>query len=225
VAAKYAIGSLQTFFLKNLSKEGRLQVETLFATVGALTGFAAQHAVGQEYVATGRANETDISAIVESKSGERYYLGDQLNAVLVPKRRESLAVWSIIAGEAMCLGASKRDLPDCIEIFDRVVKSIGTSEDGNPRSIPGHARPWLTPRQAIAIFWQVVFAAFANEPVPPVPDFNPIEQCYWPLVPAMVSARYLSMANPVFPPALAVGLYMEAANSMSKIKFASGILH
>jgi len=232
VAAKYAIGSLHTFFLKNLAQEGRLQVETLFSTVGALTGFAAQHAVRQEYVVTGRAKakETEVFAIVESKSGGRYYLGDQLNAVLVPERRESLAGWSIIAGEAMRLGASKRDLPDCIEIFDRVVKSIGTLEYGIPQRIPGHGRPWLMPRQAIEIFWQVVFAVFVSEPVPPVPDFKQIEQRYWPLVLAMVAARYLSMAKAVFPPALAVGLYMEAAISMSKIdpgsvKFASGVLH
>ena len=70
VAARYAIGSLHTFFLKNLAREGRLQVETLFSTVGALTGFAAQHAVRQEYVATGRAKETEIFAIVESTKSE-----------------------------------------------------------------------------------------------------------------------------------------------------------
>ena len=230
VAAKYAIGSLHTFFLKNLAQEGRLQVETLFSTVGALTGFAAQRAVRQEYVATGRAKETEVFAIVESNSGERYYLGDQLNAVLVPERRQSLAVWFIIAGEAMRLGASKQDLPDCIEIFDRVVKSIGTLEYGIPQRIPGHGRPWLLPRQAIEIFWQGVFGVFVSEPRPPVPDFKQIEQRYWPLVLAMTAARYLSMAKAVFPPALAVGLYMEAAISMSKIdpgsvKFAGGVLH
>jgi len=230
VSAKYTIGSLQTFFLKNLAKEGRVQVETLFSTVGALTGFAAQHAVRQEYVAAGRAKETEIFAIVESKSGERYYLGDQLNAVLVPERRETLAVWSIIGGEAMRLGASKRDLPDCIEIFDRVVKSIGTLEYGIPQSIPGHGRPWLMPRQAIETLWQPVLTVFVSEPVPPVPGFNPIEPRHWPLMLALVAARYLSMAKAVFPPVLAVGLYMEAAISLSKIDprsvtFASGVLH
>ena len=96
--------------------------------------------------------------------------------------------------------------------------------------IPGHGRPWLLPRQAIEIFWQVVFAVFVSEPRPPVPDFKQIEQRYWPLVLAMIAARYLSVAKEAFPPALAVGLYMEAAISMSKIdpgsvKFASGVLH
>src|ERR1041385_7427010 len=71
-AAQLAIASLQKFFIRSLSRDGRLQLETLFCTVGALTGFAAQHALRQESLAAGRA-ETDGFRTVESASGERFF--------------------------------------------------------------------------------------------------------------------------------------------------------
>src|SRR5262249_47087558 len=74
-----------------IARNGSLGLETLFATVGALTGFAAQNAVREESLAAGRA-ETDGLVAVESASGERFYFGDRLNTILVPHRREDLTV-------------------------------------------------------------------------------------------------------------------------------------
>src|SRR5262249_25447682 len=119
VAARLAIASLQKFFIGSLSRNGPLPLETLLCPVRPLCGFAVQHAVRQQSLAAGRA-ETDGLLAVESASGERFYFGDRLNTILVPRRREDLTVWSVVAGEAMRLGAS--DLPDGMDIFERVTK-------------------------------------------------------------------------------------------------------
>ena len=226
IAAQLAIASLQKFFVRSLSRDGRLQLEMLFCTVGALAGFAAQHALRQESLAAGRA-ETDGLRTVESASGERFFFGDRLNAILVPHRREDVTVWSVIAGEAMRLGAG--DLSDCVDIFQRVTQSIGTPAFGVPMLQEGH-RPWLMPRQAIEIFWPSVRTAFTREPVMPVPGFKRVEPHHWPLALAVVGAGYLALGKQAFAPARAVGLFMEAAVAMSQIdptavKFAGTATH
>ena len=111
VAAQLAIGSLLKFFPKSLARNGRLQVETLFCVIGALTGFAAQYAVRQEHVASGNATEAEVFVVAQAPNGERYYFGDRLNAVLVPETLESIAVLSILGGEALKLGVAKEELP------------------------------------------------------------------------------------------------------------------
>jgi hypothetical protein len=211
VAARLAIAALEKFFVRSLARNGSLGLETLFATVGALTGFVAQYAVRQESLAAGRA-ETDGLVAVESASGERFYFGDRLNTILVPHRREDLTVWSVVAGEAMRLGAG--DLADCVDIFERVTKSIGTPAFGLP---PTGNKPWLPPRRAIEIFWPSVRTALTREPAVPVPGFKLVAPHHWPLLLAVVGAGYLSLGKDSFPPARAVALFMEAAVAMSKI--------
>jgi len=213
VAARLAIASLQKFFIRSLSRNDRLHPETLFSTVGALTGFAAQLAVRQASLAAGRA-ETDGLLTVESASGERFYFGDRLNAMLVPHRREDLTVWSVIGGEAMRLGA--RELPNGIDIFERVTKSIGAADFGVPAMPEGH-KPWLMPRRAVEIFWPSVRTAFTREPVVPVPGFKLVEPRHWPLALAAVGAGYLALGKDTLAPTQAVALFMEAAVAMSKI--------
>jgi hypothetical protein len=219
VAARLAIASLQKFFIRSLSRNGRLQLETVFCTVGALTGFAAQNALRQASLVAGRA-ETDGLLALESTTGERFYFGDRLNEILVPHRREDLTVWSVVAGEAMRLGAS--GLSDCVEIFERVTKSIGTPAFGVP-TLPQGNRPWLMPRRAVEIFWPSVRTAFTREPVVPVPGFKLVEPRHWPLALAVIGAGYLSLGKESFPPARAVALFMEAAVAMSKLDSAAVI--
>jgi hypothetical protein len=216
VAARLAISSLVKFFPKSLAQNGRLQVETLFCTIGAVTGFAAQYAVRQEHIASGNAKETDVFVIAEAPNGERYYFGDRLNAILVPETLESFTVQSVLGGEMLKLGAAKEELPDCYEIFERTAKSIGTPLFGVPQLPPGH-KPFLTPRRAIEIFWPSMLNVFTREPVVPVPGFKLVEPRHWPLVLAAVAASFMAALKGSLPPALAMKIFMEAAIPMSKI--------
>jgi hypothetical protein len=216
IAARLAIGSLVKFFPKSLAQNGRLQVETLFCTVGALTGFAAQRAVRQEYVVSGKAKETEAFVIAQAPNGERYFFGDRLNAILVPETADSITVLSVLGGEALKLGAATAELPDCLEIFERAAKSIGTPGFGVPELPPGH-KPYLTPRRAIEIFWPATLGAFTREPVVPVPGFRLVEPRHWPLALAAVAASYMPAMKASLAPALAMKIFMEAAIPMSKI--------
>jgi hypothetical protein len=216
VAARLAIGSLTKFFPKSLAKDGRLQVETLFCTVGALTGFAAQHAVRQEHVAFGKAKENEVFVVAEAPNGERYYFGDRLNAILVPEIVESTTVWLVLAGEALRLGAAREELPDCVAIFERTAKSIGKSGFGVPELPPGH-KPFLMPRRAVEIFWPTIVNVFTREPIVPVPGFKLVEPRHWSLALAVVGASNMLAMKGSLAPALAVTIFMEAAIPMSKI--------
>jgi hypothetical protein len=216
VAAQLAISTLVRFFLKGLAQNGRLQVEGLFCTIGALTGFAAQYALRQEHIVSGKATEAEVFVIAEAPNGERFYFGDRLNAILVPETLESTTVLSILGGEALRLGAAKEGLSDCHEIFERAAKSIGTPAFGVPVLPHGHT-PFLMPRRAVEIFWPSVLEVLTREPTVPVPDFKLVEPRHWPLLLAVVAASYMTTTKGSLPPALALKIFMEAAIPMSKI--------
>jgi hypothetical protein len=216
VAAQLAIASLVKFFPKSLAQNGRLQIETLFCVIGALTGYAAQYAVRQEHVASGKAKETEVLTIAEAPNGERYFFGDRVNAMLVPETLESIAVFSVLGGQALRLGTAKEELPDCLEIFERAVMSIGTPDFGVPQLPPGH-KPFLTPRRAVEIFWPNILTVFTREPVVPVPDFKLVAPRHWPLALAAVATSLMPALKGSLTPTLAVKIFMEAAIPMSKI--------
>jgi hypothetical protein len=216
IAAQLAMGSLLKFFPKSLTQNGSLQLETLFCSIGAVAGFAAQHALRQHEIVGGNRKENEVFVVVLAPNGERYFFGDALNAALVPERRESIAVWSILGGAALKLGAAKTELPDCLDTFERATKSIGTPEFGIPQLPPGH-KPYLTPRRALEIFWPPVLQAFTREPIVPVPGFKLVEPRYWSLILATVAASFMPALKDKLPPALAMRIFMEAAIPMSKI--------
>jgi hypothetical protein len=216
VAAQLAISSLVKFLPKSLARNDRLQAETLFCVIGALTGFAAQYALRQEHLASGEAKESDIFVTAEAPNGERYFFGDRLNAILVPETLESLTVFSVLGGEALKLGAAKEELSDCHDIFERTAKSIGTPGFGVPELPPGH-KPFLMPRRAVEIFWPSILNAFTREPIVPVPGFKLVAPRHWPLVLAAVAASFMPPTKGLLAPVLALQIFMEAAISMSKI--------
>jgi len=216
VAAQLAMGSLVKFFPKSLSHNGQLQLDTLFCTVGALTGFAAQHAVRQDDIVGGGRKENEVFVIALAPNGERYFFGDRLNAILVPQRPDSMTVWTILGGQALKLGAAKSELPDCLATFERATKSIGTPEFGIPQLPAGH-KSYLTPRRAIEIFWPTVLQVFTREPIVPLPGFLLVAPRHWPLVLASVAASFMPALKEKLAPALAMTIFMEAAIPMSKI--------
>jgi hypothetical protein len=216
VAARLAMGSLAKFFPKSLARNGRVQAEALFCTVGAVAGFAAQHAVREEYVVDGKAKESEVFVIALAPDGERYFFGDRLNAMLIPERPDSISIWSVLGGEALRLGAAKSELPDCLDTFERATKSIGTPAFGIPQLPAGH-KSFLTPRRAIEIFWPSVQKALTREPIVPVPDFTLVPPRHWPLLLAAVAASYMGAMRASLPPPLAMRICMEAAIPMSKI--------
>jgi hypothetical protein len=234
VAARLAIGALVSMYAKAISKDGRLQPESLFCIPGALAGFAAQYAVRQEMAAAGGIDAgaaivakaagggIDPAAhvggvvIAQAENGERYYFADRINALLVPERPDSMSAFSLLGGQALRLGAAKADLPDCIAIFERALQTMGTPEYGTPQTPPRH-RPLVAPRRAVEVFWPATLTAFTREPVVPVAGFRLLAPRLWPLALAAVAASYMEMVKTALAPALGLAIFMEAAIPMSKI--------
>jgi len=215
-AAGLAMGALNALIAKTLAKDGRLQLETLFSALGALAGFAAQHAVRQECVVDGGMAEDEAFLIVQSKSGERFYFGDRINRQLAPEHPQAMTLFSIVGGEAMRLGAKKEELPDVLGIFERVAKSLDSPDFGVPDMPAGH-KPYLSPKKSVAVFWNAVVTAFTREPVKPVPGFALVEPKLWPLALATMAAGYMGQFQKHLSPALAARAFMEAAVPMSKV--------
>ncbi len=234
VAAQLAISSLVPFYPKSISRDGKLQPESLFSITGALAGFAAQYAVRREMADAGGidahaalvaqmpgspidpAAQFDGVVIAQAPSSERYYFSDRINKVLMPDRFESMSAYSVLCGQAMRLGATRSELPDCFVILERTVTTMGTAEFGAFSGPAGHI-PAISARRAIEIFWPATLKAFTREPVKPVPGFRLLPPRFWPGALAMVAATYMEMAKGALTPALALAIFMEAAIPMSKI--------
>ncbi len=233
VAARLAIASLLPLYAKAISRDGRLQPESLFCITGALAGFAAQYALRREMAPAGGIDAgaavvakthgvpIDPAAhaggvvIAQAPNGERYYFADRINALLVPERRDSMSAYSLLGGQALRLGATQADLPDCLAILQRAVATMGTPEFGVPQT-PGH-RPLVAPRRAIEVFWPATLTAFTREPVVPVAGFRLLAPALWPIALAVRAATCMETVKSALAPAHALTIFMQAAIPMSKI--------
>ena len=84
--------------------------------------------------------------------GRRYYFGDRINGYPVQQRGEyAYPLWSLVAGAALKAGLAEKDLPDVVEMFDHISKSVGTPDFGLPHTSKDH--PFhLAPRQPVSHF-------------------------------------------------------------------------
>ena len=215
-AAGFAAETLANLILTTLASEGRLQLETLFSTLGALAGFACQYAVRRECVVEGGMAERDAFLIVVSDAGERFYLGDRVNALLINQRAQALSVLSVVSGEAMRLGVKSKELPNLAAIFDHVAGSLGAPDFG-VADLPLGRRPWVLPKEAVAAFWSASVAALVRDPEIAPPGGEPLPPKLWPLCFATIAASFLNQFDKHIAPALAVRVFMEAAIAMSQI--------
>jgi hypothetical protein len=216
IAANQAIGSLRNFLLGAVKTERGIQAETLLVAAGALTGYAAIHAVFEAYLKRGRAQVGDAQAAstgkaiveVKGKDGQTYYFGDLINSFLAaspgPVSRPFF-VWGYLAGVAINSGVPAAELPDLNEMFKHAASTVGTPEFGVPR-MPANLKPMLTPRQAVDRLWPAVRAGLAR-----------IDVEHWPIICAIVAQRLIDQTKGVVDVKVALRLVMESAIFMSKI--------
>ncbi len=234
VAAQLAISSLVAFYPKSISRDGKLQPESLFSITGALAGYAAQYAVRREMADAGGidahaalasqvpgspidpAAHSDRVVIAQAPNGERHYFSDRIDRLLMPGSLESMSAYSVLGGQAMRLGATKSEMPDCFAILERTVRTMGATDFGAFRGPAAHI-PAISARRAIEIFWPATLKAFTREPVKPAPGFKLLPPRFWPVALAMVASTYMEMVKGGLTPALALAIFMEAAIPMSKI--------
>jgi hypothetical protein len=159
--------------------------------------------------------------------GRRYYFGDRINGYLVHQRGEyAYPLWSLVAGAALKAGLAEKDLPDVVEMFDHISKSVGTPDFGLPRTSKDH--PFhLAPRQALEELWPRAKVLLSNADGVLVRGLSGLEsdpegrtsvpEAHWPLVMALVAQQFIAMAKDRLDPRPMLSLMMESAIAISKI--------
>lgn len=161
---------------------GVLRAADAVSALGALAGIFAQ-VQARAMLRSGAIPQTETTlAEVTTKSGERYYFGDAINACLMEGTRERPSFWNLAAGAARDPKVGNK--VDVVEIARHTAKAVGTPDFGKPRidrryklsetpaeAVRAHG-PWLLvrflefnldPPKLMWVFGSVVqsFAAFA----------------------------------------------------------------
>jgi hypothetical protein len=226
IVANQAIGNLRNFLLAAVKTDRGVHAETLVVAAGALTGYAAIHAVFEAYIKRGRATIGDLQAAstskaiaeIKAKDGQTYYSGDLVNSFLVgsagPASRPFF-VWGYLAGIAINSGVPANELPELNEMFQRAASTLGTPDFGMPR-MPPNLKPLLTPRQAVDRLWPAVRALLSRTDGPGTQG-RALDVEHWPIVCAVVSQQLISQIKGVLDMKVALRIVMESAIFMSKI--------
>lgn len=221
VAATLAERSIARLFTKHIARKDRQAADTLFCAAGAVAGFAAQQAVIEQLRVRGVQPPCDGLTVIQASNGARYLVGDRLDALLFCDRSEGVCVHSIMSGAAIHYGATAAELPDCREIAEHVLRSLGTPEFGIPR-LPEWPGSWLLPRTAVQLFWPAASTALTRKPIAWLPVLRPVEPHHWPLLLAKVGVLLMDRMEPSGAAAArALNVFMEAAIPMSRIEAAS----
>ncbi len=186
-------------------ESGSGSLESTLSAIGALAGFAAQQVIWSEFVRTGKLAISKAFVVVETKSGETFFFGDFLNAVLVSTETREPSVWQFVSSGATKAGALV--LPDLEPIFAHVSATVGGELFGIPR-LPAEHQPRERPRDALNRFWPQVKALLAARGV---------ASALWPLEIAIAAQRLIVRIKDRIDPSFAATIVMEAAIPMSKV--------
>lgn len=210
-----AIGNLREQLRLELSTERGVNAPTLMVAIGALAGFAAQHAAMIEAVATCAAGLTvpsDNLALLTTPRGDRHICGSLIDRPLFVTAGLQVSVSSLIAAAAITHGADPLGLPDDDEIAGHVAGTIGTDAFGRVRA-PTDDTPRQQPIDCLTQLWPL-FEGLLQLPPPAqvrAPNEPPLDEACWPVIAAMAADQFIERARDVLAPAVAAALVIEAA--------------
>lgn len=203
--------SLLTWLMSELRVRKEVQQESVLCALGALAGYAAQQAIREAVVKPGKLTLDQAFVVIETRSGEVYFFGELLNAIIVAKDggkpgvRETghASIWKIVSDAGYEAGAI--NLPDVTDVIKHCAATVGGAEFGIPR-VPDAHMPIVLPRDAVSRFWPAARRKLAGT-----------EPMSWPLHLAMAAHKLIVDLKHTVRPDIAVRLVMEAAVPMSKI--------
>jgi hypothetical protein len=188
-----------------------IQHETVLCALGALAGYAAQQAIREAVVKPGKLTLDQAFVVIETRSGEVFFFGDLLNAVIVSKDggqngtrdKGHASIWKIVSDGGYEAGAI--NLPDVSDMIKHCAATVGGQEFGIPR-VPDAHMPALLPRDAVSRLWPAARRRLSV-----------VEPMSWPLHLATAAHRLIVELKDTIRPDIAVQIVMEAAVPMSKI--------
>jgi hypothetical protein len=204
-------------WLQGELRRGRdVQQEAVLCALGALAGYAAQQAIREALVKTGKLTLDQAFAVIETRSGEVFFFGELLNAVIVAKDGGRngggnganggpghASIWKIVSEGGFEAGAI--NLPDVTDVIKHCAATVGRDEFGIPR-VPDAHMPNILPREAVSRFWPAARHMLAGK-----------EPMSWPLHLALAARSLIISLKHAVRPDIAVQIVMEAAVPMSKI--------
>jgi hypothetical protein len=188
-----------------------IQHEAVLCALGALAGYAAQQAIREAVVKPGKLTLDQAFVVIETRSGEVFFFGDLLNAVIVSKDggqngtrdKGHASIWKIVSDGGYEAGAI--NLPDVTDMIKHCAATVGGQEFGIPR-VPDAHMPAVLPREAVSRLWPTARRRLSG-----------VEPMSWPLHLATAAHRLIVELKDTIRPDIAVQIVMEAAVPMSKI--------
>jgi hypothetical protein len=201
-------GELVDWLQLELRRGRDVQQEAVLCALGALAGYAAQQAIRETLVKTGKLTLDQAFAVIETRSGEVFFFGELLGAVIVAREGAMnsgghASIWKIVSDGGRDAGAI--NLPDVTDIIRNCAATVGRDEFGIPRVADAHM-PNILPREAVSRFWPAARRKLAGK--------DPMS---WPLHLAMAARSLIVSLKHAVRPDIAVQIVMEAAVPMSKI--------
>ena len=120
-------------------RRGRdIQQEAVLCALGALAGYAAQQAIRETLVKTGKLTLDQAFAVIETRSGEVFFFGELLNAVIVGK--DSARNFATATARPM-VDRSRLDLEDRVGRRPRCRRHQSSRRHRHHQELRGHRRP------------------------------------------------------------------------------------
>lgn len=201
IAAKIASKAIVEKILSVMKDDKGVHVETAFAALGTLAGYACQQSAFAQLSGSSSQAKDEAIIRVTDKEGNTYLYGEPINKPLFEDR---LSVWALIGGAVQSHGGQ---LPDINEIVTYVTQSIGTPEFGKPRLPDGHPIRYQ-PKELLAL-WQPVKSEIL--------DILPVPARDWGVAFGLAIQSLIDQAKNVLPPTIAATIVMECAIPMSKV--------
>ncbi len=213
-----AIKNLREGLMAALKTERGVHCETLLAAVGALAGFAAQNAALDRISARDPAAPKLGIAIAQTKSGEKWIVGDAVNVFLYPEAHSTLPLVAMIAGAAAQAGVPIAELPDYHEMSAYVATVIGTADFGVLRARPGNP-PQFGPVELLRKLWPLAREILQRPPNKALlrRAEKPLQESHWPIIISVVGSQLIGMTKGTLSPRIGAALLMESAVITSKI--------
>ena len=143
IAAQIASRIILDKLLALLKDDSGVHVESAFAMLGALAGYACQQSA---VYALAHGDNSHTVMVVDGADGKQYLFGDAINQ---PLAEAPLSLWALLAGQAQHLG--DHELPDLDAIIAHVTQSVGTPAFGKPRLPPGHDEIHFAPQESLEL--------------------------------------------------------------------------
>jgi hypothetical protein len=201
IAAKIAAGAIVERILSTMSDDKGVHVESAFAALGSLAGYACQQSALKEMKSNKSTGGEDAIVTISDEQGNHYYYGNGINQPLL---EDKLSVWSLVGGAVQSYDGT---LPDVNAIVEHTTASIGTPEFGQPRLPEDHPIRY-TPIQCLELWQPLKTEILDNLPVP-AGD--------WGMAYALAIQSLMDQAKEVLSPSIAGLIVMECAVPMSKV--------